>query len=89
MAALQTHGLGRALDPYAAPMYVYGHQPQAYLARGVDAYVLQGHWSHNLAGAQYEPGYNGLGFAAYPAAVSLSSGLGDHYQRGASYGYGM
>ena len=70
-------------------MHAYGHQPQAHLARGMDAYVLQGHSSHNLAGAQYGPGYNGLGVAAYPAAVSLSSGLGDHYQRSASYGYGM
>ena len=94
MAALQMHGLGRAPDPYAAPMQAYGHQPQAHLARGVDAYgvdayVLQGHSSHDLAGAQYGPGYNGRGVAAYPAAVSLSSGLGDHSQRGVSYGYGM
>ncbi|VDB93348.1 unnamed protein product [Peniophora sp. CBMAI 1063] len=90
MAALQTHGLGRAPDPYAAPMHAYGQQhPQAHLARGVDAYVLQGHSSHNLAAAgQYGAGYNGMGVAAYPQAVSLSGGLGD-YQRGASYGYGM
>ena len=89
MAALQTHGLGRAPDPYAAPMQAYGHAgPQAHLARGVDAYVLHGHSSHNLGGAAQYGGYNGLGVAAYPAAVSLSNGLGD-YQRSASFGYGM
>ncbi|VDB89342.1 unnamed protein product [Peniophora sp. CBMAI 1063] len=89
-AALRTHGLGRAPNPCAASMHAYGQQhPQAHLARGVDAYVLQGYSSHNLTAAgQYGAGYKGMGVAVYPQAVSLSGGLGD-YQCGASYGYGM
>ncbi|KZV62878.1 ARM repeat-containing protein [Peniophora sp. CONT] len=61
-AVLQTHDLRRAPDPYAVPMHAYTPQhtgPQGHLARGVDAYVLQGHSSCNLAGGAQYGGYNG------------------------------
>jgi hypothetical protein len=97
---LSNHGMGVARNPladvYAAGGYsaapLHAAPLMQHVPHAIDGYVLQGHSSHNAhpGAAPGQPGgYNAFaGAAAYPT-VGLAGGLGDHYQRSASFGYGM